>query len=31
MFVSGILFILTGWPKGIASTRENASAEKTIR
>lgn len=31
MFVFGILFILIGWPKGVASTPENVSAEKTTR
>lgn len=31
MFVFGILFILIGWPKGVASNRENAPAGKTAK
>lgn len=31
MFVFGILFILIGWPKGVASNQENAPAGKTAK
>ncbi len=31
MFVFGILFILIGWPKGVASNQENAAVGKTAK